>query len=54
MINIKIRKAHTQDAVVVYVTKEEKKEIKETAKKAGKSMSRYLLDLHLENIRRKE
>ena len=50
MIDIKVRKAHTQDAVVVYVSKEEKKEIKTTAKRIGKSMSRYLLDLHLENV----
>jgi hypothetical protein len=39
--------AHTQDAVVVYVTRDEKREIKRCAKVAKKSMSRYLLDLHL-------
>lgn len=54
MINIKIRKPHTQNAVVVYVTNEEKKEIKKTAKECDKSMSRYLLDLHLENIKEKK
>jgi AraC-like DNA-binding protein len=40
--------AHTQDSIAVYVTSKEKEEIKETAKKEGKSMTRYLLDLHLE------
>lgn len=52
-MEIKIRKAHTQDAVVVYVSDEEKKEIKKTAREERKSMSRYLLDLHLKHIERK-
>jgi len=38
--------AHTEDMVVVYVNDEEKIEIKNTAKECGKSMSKYLLDLH--------
>lgn len=40
---------HTQNMIVVYVTDVEKAEIKLSAKKKG--MSRYLLDLHLENKR---
>jgi len=38
---------HTQDSVVVYVTKEEKEDIRKTAREQNKSMSKYLLDLHL-------
>jgi len=38
--------AHTENSVVVYVNDEEKIEIKNTAKECGKSMSKYLLDLH--------
>ena len=50
MIDIKVRKAHTQTAIAVYSTFDEKREIKAAAKREGKSMSRYLLDLHLEHI----
>ena len=39
--------AHTENSVVVYVDDEEKELICQEAKKRRKSMSRYLLDLHL-------
>jgi len=39
--------AHTENSVVVYVDDEEKESVRQQAKKQGKSMSRYLLDLHL-------
>ena len=42
--------AHTENSVVVYVDDEEKESIRQEAKKYGKSMSRYLLDLHLNQI----
>lgn len=44
--------AHTERTIAVYVDKHEKEEIKKAAKDCGKSMSRYLLDLHLNNIKR--
>ena len=43
--------AHTQNSVVVYVSNTEKEEIRDNAKKVGKSMSQYLLDLHKENTK---
>ena len=51
MSMIKTTVAHTQNSVTVYTSDAEKEEIRDTAKKAGKSMSQYLLDLHKENIR---
>lgn len=39
-------KTHTQESIVVYVSFEEKKEIKNIAKFLGTSMSKYLLDLY--------
>lgn len=38
---------HTQDMVVVYVSREEKEQIRKSSGIVRKSMSRYLLDLHL-------
>lgn len=43
-------RAHTQTSVVVYVTTEEKEEIRKFAKMVGKSMSGYLLDFHKEHV----
>jgi len=40
---------HTQNSIVVYVSNGEKKEINRAAKIVKKSMSRYLLDLHLKH-----
>ena len=40
---------HTQDSIVVYVLNSEKEQIRKTAQIAKKSMSRYLLDLHLKH-----
>ena len=45
--------AHTQNMIVVYVTNQEKEEIRLVAKAYAKSMSRYLLDLHFKNIESK-
>jgi len=45
--------AHTQNMIVVYVTNQEKEEIRLVAKAHAKSMSRYLLDLHFKNIESK-
>jgi len=50
---ITFKKPHTQDCIAVYVTKEEKKDIKKTAQRYGFSMSRYLLSLHIESQGRK-
>lgn len=41
--------AHIQTAIVIYVTHEEKADIKKTAKENNKSMSKYLLDMYLHN-----
>lgn len=49
MLEVIDMETHTQNMIVVYVTDAEKAEIKLSAKKKG--MSRYLLDLHLENKR---
>jgi len=38
---------HTQATITVYVTKAEKNDIKNSAIIKKKSMSKYLLDLHL-------
>jgi len=46
-------RAHTQNSVVVYVSHEEKEDIRNEAKKLGFSMSNYLLNLHLINIKKK-
>lgn len=40
--------AHTQATIHVYVSRVERKSIQRAAEKAGKSMSKYLLDLHLQ------
>lgn len=39
------KETHTQEVIAVYVTKEEKEDIRKAAGKKG--MSKYLLDLHL-------
>ena len=44
--------AHTQNMIVVYVSDEEKRQIKLSAYINGKSMSRYLLDLYLNRPQR--
>jgi hypothetical protein len=44
-----VRNAHTQDCIAVYVSKEEKRDIKKTAQRYGLSMSKYLLSLHIES-----
>lgn len=44
--------AHTENMIVVYVSDEEKEQIRDLAKKYRKSMSRYLLDLHLFRVNR--
>jgi hypothetical protein len=46
---ITFKKPHTQDCIAVYVTKEEKQDIKKTAQRYGLSMSKYLLSLHIES-----
>lgn len=43
---MEITKAHTQNSVTVYVDNNEKEEIRNSAKRRNKSMSKYLLDLH--------
>lgn len=42
--------AHTERVIAVYVDIYEKEEIRKAAIECGKSMSRYLLDLHLKNV----
>ena len=42
--------AHTENMIVVYVSNEEKEQIRNVAKIYGKAMSRYLLDLHLYRV----
>ena len=44
-------KDNTLPIIVIYMTDEEKADIRECAKQAGKPMSRYLLDLHLSSKR---
>ena len=46
-----MKKAHTQAGLVVYTTHEEKQCIQDTAKLSGKSMSKYLLGLHMDHIK---
>ena len=43
---------HSQRVIAIYTTKEEKEDIKQAAKRCNKSMSKYLLDLHLEKVNR--